>query len=156
MVPQSSSIKAVVDINVFVSGTSISPQNYPAQVIDMWQNGYFNLVISEPILNKIAEVYKYSKVQEITKMFDSKEINKFIDDIRKNSELITNLPKVNISPDPEDNSLFSCAIGGKADYIVSGDKKHVLLIKNYKGIGIVSPKEFVEEVIVANLTDGIQ
>jgi len=150
MVQPHNLITAVIDINVFISGTSVSSQAYPGQIINLWQNNYFKLAISEPILTRMSEVYKYPKVKQLTKIFDDTEIDELIYYIRKTATIITTLPRINISPDPEDNSLFSCAIGANADYIVSGDKKHVLSIQNYKGIQILSPKDFVDEIKILN------
>jgi predicted nucleic acid-binding protein len=47
-----------------------------------------------------------------------------------------------IRDDPEDNRVLECAVGGNANFIVSGDK-HLLAIKEYLGIVILSPAEFL-------------
>lgn len=44
--------------------------------------------------------------------------------------------------DPEDRMILACAVGGKADLIVSGDKDLVVL-KAYQGISIVTPSAFL-------------
>lgn len=48
-----------------------------------------------------------------------------------------------IKDDPSDNKFLEAAIAGNADYIVSGDK-HVLKLKKFKDILIVTPAEFLE------------
>lgn len=48
-----------------------------------------------------------------------------------------------VKADPKDNKIIECAVVGKADYVVSGDK-HLLDIKEYDKIKIISPKEFLE------------
>jgi len=144
---------AVIDINVFVSGTTITnPESFPKQTIDSWKNEDFQLATSEPILQKLSLVYRYPKVRKITGFTDNSEIDNFIDDIRKNSTIVPGTTPINISPDPEDNNLFSCAIEAKAKYIVSGDRKHVLPIISYQGIKILTPKDFVEEILIIKLT----
>ena len=135
----------VIDINVFVSGTIVSKGN-SSKIMNAWREGYFELAISEPILEKMNSVYKYPRIQKYTKVKSNGEINEFINDIRESAIIISNLPEINISPDPEDNLIISCAIGANANYIVSGDKKHVLPIKNIQGIKILSPTEFIEEL----------
>lgn len=50
-----------------------------------------------------------------------------------------------ITDDPKDNMILECAVGGKADYIVSGDR-HLLSLKEYKGIKILTAREFIELV----------
>jgi len=41
----------------------------------------------------------------------------------------------------DDVKIITCAVAGKADYIVTGDKD-LLVLKEYKGIRIVTPKTF--------------
>lgn len=42
--------------------------------------------------------------------------------------------------------ILECALAAEADYIVSGDKKHVLLLRAFEGIPIVSPAEFLRRL----------
>jgi predicted nucleic acid-binding protein len=54
-------------------------------------------------------------------------------------------PKTRLSivkEDHDDNKIIECAVTGKADYIITKDK-HLLKIKNYKGIKIITPREFL-------------
>ena len=48
--------------------------------------------------------------------------------------------------DPADAKILACGVAGKADVIVTGDKKHLLPLKKYRGIPIVSPAEFLEQI----------
>jgi len=52
-----------------------------------------------------------------------------------------------IKGDRSDNAILECAIAGNADYIVSGDKKHVLPLKKFRNIYIVSPADFLKKVL---------
>jgi hypothetical protein len=42
-----------------------------------------------------------------------------------------------------DNHILACAISGKANLIVSGDRRHLLPLKDYEGIHIVRPVDFL-------------
>ena len=44
--------------------------------------------------------------------------------------------------DPDDNRILECAVEGKADLIVSGDRA-LLRLKSYDGIPIVRPVDFL-------------
>jgi predicted nucleic acid-binding protein len=48
-----------------------------------------------------------------------------------------------IKNDPPDNQVLACAAEGQANIIVSGDKHHLLPLKEYKGIPIVRPGDFL-------------
>lgn len=44
--------------------------------------------------------------------------------------------------DPADEMVLECAQAAEADYIVTGDKKHLLPLRVFRGIRIVSPADF--------------
>lgn len=50
-----------------------------------------------------------------------------------------------ITTDPDDNKIIECAIVGKATHIVTGDKRHLLPLKNYRGIRIVTAADFLRQ-----------
>jgi len=50
-----------------------------------------------------------------------------------------------VKDDPQDNKFLECALEAKADLIVSGDK-HLLKLKEYEGIPIVSSADFLKLV----------
>ncbi len=45
-----------------------------------------------------------------------------------------------------DNRILECAIEGKADYIISGDKHHILPLKKFQKIRILSPSQFLKSI----------
>ena len=51
--------------------------------------------------------------------------------------------KLDVCVDEKDNMLLECAVEGKADYLISGDD-HLLRLKNFRNVKIVSVKEFLE------------
>jgi putative PIN family toxin of toxin-antitoxin system len=53
------------------------------------------------------------------------------------------LPKV--CRDPDDDHILAAAVNAGCAYLVTGDKD-LLALKNYKSLGIVTPREFAELV----------
>ena len=49
-----------------------------------------------------------------------------------------------ITTDPEDNKIIECALVGGATHIVTGDKRHLLPLRNYQDIDIVTAADFLE------------
>ena len=45
-----------------------------------------------------------------------------------------------------DNRILECALAGKADYIVSGDKKHLLPLSEFEGIKIITASQLLKVV----------
>ncbi len=47
------------------------------------------------------------------------------------------------TPDPDDEMILECALAAEASYIVSGDKKHLLALREFQEIPIVNPADFL-------------
>lgn len=128
-------MRAVLDTNVFVSGIFWSG-NFCSQIIAKWINKNFELISSMEILDEFARTLKDFKIQMSTNM-----IEEWRNLIIENSILVEPKVKINvIKEDADDNKFLEAGITGKADFIISQDK-HLLKIKEYRGIKIVSPEE---------------
>ncbi len=134
-------MKVVLDANVFVSAL-INSQGTPSQIINLWRAEVFELLVSEPILVEIGRVLRYPKIVQLHKLTEQK-LQEFFALLREESILITPTQNLQISIDEEDNHYIECAIAGMADYLVTGDKQHLLPIGEYQGIRIVSPATFL-------------
>lgn len=58
---------------------------------------------------------------------------------------MVSIPKVldAVPDDPDDNMVLECAIEGRAQYIITGDK-HLLVLKKFRHIQIVSANDFLK------------
>lgn len=137
--------RAVIDTNVFVSG--IIGSSYPTQITQAWRKGKFILVISIPIIEEISEVLRRPEIKKFIRLTPGK-IKAIIKALKTRAYIAPTEIKVDvIEADPADNKFLACALEGFADYIITGDKKHLLPLKNFYGIKIISPKEFVTKVL---------
>lgn len=48
--------------------------------------------------------------------------------------------------DPGDEMILECALAAEADFLVSGDKKHLLNLREFKGIKIISCAELMARI----------
>jgi predicted nucleic acid-binding protein len=55
----------------------------------------------------------------------------------------------NLCADPKDDMVLECALASQATQVVSSDKKHLLSLKQFRGISIVSPAELIRMVEAA-------
>ena len=134
-------MKVVLDTNVIVS-RFISPTGVPAQLIDRWSRGGFDIVVSEPVLIEYQQALTYdhvSKLHGYTKL----EIANWLREVRKASITVVAIESLKvINADPKDDKFLECAVAGGADYIISGDK-HLLNLGEYEGNRILSPADFL-------------
>ena len=56
-------IKVVIDTNIWVSAL-INPFGYPARIRKAFEKGIFQVVVSEPILEELADVLNRPRIRE--------------------------------------------------------------------------------------------
>ncbi|MDI6735097.1 MAG: putative toxin-antitoxin system toxin component, PIN family [bacterium] len=128
-------IKAVIDTNIFVSGT-ISKKGKSALLIDCWKDGKFNLVISKVIIDEIIEVLNRPEIK-VRCNYTKREIDELIELIWTLGIVTPGLYEVKKSKDPKDDMFLACALEGKTDYLITGDT-HLINLKYYHGVQIVN------------------
>ena len=130
-------IRVVVDTNIFIS--SFFGGN-PRKIIDLWKTGQIILCLSRPIIDEYVDVLgrmglkNESELEELLSLF-----------ARGFHVLFTaNTPDLNIvEKDPDDDKFIECAVELNSKFIISGDQA-LREIKNYMGIKIFSPKQFLD------------
>ena len=131
-------IKVVLDTNVFIS--ALFWKGAPYQIFKRILEGAILNFVSPQILAEIKE-----RLLDKFKLPPEK-VKEFLEIIVFNSQLVYPKKKLNIvKKDPKDNKILECALEAKASFVISGDK-HLLEIKEYKGIKIVTPREFISRI----------
>lgn len=131
-------MKAVVDTNVFIS-SFLNPKGTPRKVISLWKTGEIIICLSAEILEEYIEVLirmglkDEPETGELLELF-RKRINIDFVAIDRDIKLIAS--------DPDDDKFIECAVNAGAKVIITGDR-HLKDLKQYKGIDILSPAEFI-------------
>lgn len=137
-------LKAVIDINLFVSGM-ISKKGNPAKLLQLWQDRAFLVVISEQMVEELGRVLRYPHLRNKYNLKDE-EIELAVGTIKKFAIVLPDVIKLNvIKTDPDDNKVLACALAVQADYIVSGDS-HLLDLGVFENIPIVTVKYFIDHI----------
>jgi putative PIN family toxin of toxin-antitoxin system len=112
-------LKAVIDTNIWVSAL-INPFGHPARLRKHFENEDFTAVVSEAILEEIADVLSRPKIKDKYGIIeeDVKELLTLIDE-RAEHVLISG--DINICRDKDDNLIIETAIKGSAQFIVTRD-----------------------------------
>ena len=135
--------RVVVDTNVLISGL-LGIKNSPSgKILKAMRNQKFILINSPLILKEIGEVINRKRIVKITKM-SVEERKSFLEELIERGEVSAGnqLSKL-IGRDVKDDKILACAYEAKADYIVTGDED-LLVLKEYEGTMITTPKEFIE------------
>ena len=105
----------------------------------MWLEDRFVLLVSPFQLNELDRVLGYVRNRD---RCDRSQIDLFLENLPVRAELVyASSARQALSPDPDDTPILAAAIAGRADLIVSGDKKHMLSLGQVEGIPIVTPAE---------------
>lgn len=130
-------MRVVADTNVLVS--AIFWEGNESKIVELVEEGELELITSVQILDELKKVLSYDKFE----LKDGK-VNEHVEYYLFLAELVSPDEDVDaIRDDPSDNKFLECAMEGKADYIVSGDR-HLLDLEEYTGIEIVSARELLK------------
>lgn len=129
--------KVVFDTNIFISAIIFGGN--PRQCLELAREGGIRLVVTKLILLELS-----SKLRD--KFFWSeREIKYVLEGLAVFAEVIDHKQRVNIIKEEKmDNEILACAKEARANFIVSGDKKHLLSLHSFEGIPIISAKEFLD------------
>lgn len=139
--PMGKKHRIVLDTNVLISASFRKLSPVPNRIYQALKSQQFILVTSPKILEEIEDVISREKIVQRTGM-TTKEQKEFIEKLTELGLVIPGETNIQvIKDDPDDDKFLIAALEGSAEYIVSGDK-HLLNLKDYQGIKILSPKEF--------------
>ena len=129
----------VLDTNIVISA-AISTEGSPAKIFELFLKCKIKNYTTKEIIEEVEEVIERP---DIRKCIDDEYKDFIVDNFKKNSILITpEFSEKAVKDDPKDDKFINCALSANAD-IISGDR-HLLKLKKYKDIKIMTAKEFLE------------
>ena len=135
-------MKIVLDANIFVSAFLYGGN--PNDVVETVSKGWDTLFITDEILAEADSVFRKRKFH-----LTEEEIQYHIRRIKEIGTKIKVTDSERVTDggcrDKTDNKYLECAVAAKADYVISGDI-HLRELKEYRGIKIVNPAEYLEIV----------
>ena len=100
-----------------------------------------DLVISPDLTREFGEVTKREKIN-----LSNADIDSFEESLVQIATFVVPKAKVHVNTeDEDDNRVLECAVEGKADFIVSGDK-HLLRLREYAGIRILRASQVLQMI----------
>jgi putative PIN family toxin of toxin-antitoxin system len=132
----------VFDTNVVASASFW--RGAPSDCLAAWAQGRCEAVVSPALLAEYHET-----IEELRLDYPRREPVEWVDALTESAELIFPTERATgATPDPGDEMVLECALAAAADYIVSGDKKHLLALREFRGIQIVSPSDFLRRLAI--------
>jgi len=134
-------IKATIDTNVLISALLIKKGN-PRKIFNSFRKKKYELAISPLIFAEFLKTLEKPKIKKFIKPEETKELIKYLEIY---AQFFEPEEKITACRDPKDNIILECAVAGKVDFIVTGDKD-LLKLQQFRNIKIVSPKTFLRKI----------
>jgi hypothetical protein len=133
-------VRAVVDVNVLISGT-LSARGPSAEILRSCRDGAFEMVVSELLIAELTRALAYPKLR---KRIPAEKAVAFISWVRDHGTLVEDPPDPAQlrSPDPDDDYLLALAISRRS-FVVTGDR-HLLGLRD--DLPILTPAEFLAKL----------
>jgi uncharacterized protein len=128
-------VGVTADSNIYISALNFG--GAPDKLLDMARAGEIELHISEDILSEIMRVLhdKFRWSDEALALAKDR-LADFTKTIQPGQAVQI------VTADPTDNKILDCALAGKSDYLVTGDK-HLLDLGQVGDVKIVKPADFL-------------
>jgi putative PIN family toxin of toxin-antitoxin system len=130
-------LRVVFDNNVLISAALLG--GVPRRAFDkLLDDG--TVLISVPVLLELAEVLNREKFD---KYVTHDQRMRFMVGFLKVAEMIETGETINVCRDPKDDKLLELAVGGNADFLITGDKD-LLVLNPFRAVKIITPREFLD------------
>jgi putative PIN family toxin of toxin-antitoxin system len=141
-------MRVVLDTGILIAAliTSGTP---PDAIYRAWRKKRFELFTSEWQLEEFRRVSRYPKLRTYLKSADAGNL---VNGLRREATVLSQLPTVDLSPDPDDNPVLATALAARADILVTGDRRDLLALERVGSTRILSARQFVDELQIS--TDG--
>ena len=128
-------ITACLDSNIYISAVAFGGK--PLKIVERALNREFFLVTSPHILQEVRR-------NLLGKLgLEKLRVDQFLADITEISSVFVPSGKVRFIKHDGDNLVLELALTGGCDVLVTGDKKHLLPLKDFQGVVIEPPSAFL-------------
>jgi len=128
--------RVVLDTNVVVSA-HLSSRGFERYVFDLALSRKLEPIVSAAILAEYEAVLRRPKFS-ISSAYISRSMRK----LRSVARIVDPQRNLSVTRDPSDNRFFECAEASRADYLVTGNKRH--FPSSWRQTLIVNARELIE------------
>ncbi len=134
---------AFFDTNILVSAI-VNPSGKPGVALSMAARGEFDLFISEGVFEELADVLK--RPFFLRRIGDPLLLARYLDLVVASFPFAPVGAPAPVEIDPEDEHVVSSALACGADFLVTGDERHLLPIGRIGKLEIVNATRFLDMI----------
>jgi len=137
-------VKVVFDTNVVASASFW--RGTPFDCLAAWAEGRCGAAVSPALLAEYHET-----TEELRAQYPDRSFAPWAKALAESAALVFPTESArDATLDPDDAMVLECALAAGAGYLVSGDKRHLLRLKAFRGIPIVNPADFLRRLAASN------
>jgi uncharacterized protein len=131
-------LRLVIDTNVLISA-ALKPDGLQRTTFLLAITKPGRLYVSTPILEEYADVL--SRPELSIRRGSRLQLLQLL---KNHGHLVVPSCKIKVTSDPDDNIFIECADAARADFLITGNRRHFPVF--WKNTKIVTPREFVSLV----------
>ena len=133
----------VFDTNVVVSASFW--RGKPFDCLVAWAQGRCAAAVSPALLAEYQET-----MEELRLEYPGRKSVRWVEALTESADLVFPAERATgATLDPGDQMVLECALAAEAECIVSGDKKHLLPLREFRGVRIMNPSDFLRRLAAA-------
>jgi hypothetical protein len=133
-------LKVVFDTNVIISA-ALFEKSLPALLLSLGLEDKIRFFASPALLDEYEAVLKRPRFK-----LNQKQIAELMGKINRKASIVTPTKRLKIvKVDEPDNRILESAMKAKADFIITGNKRH-FPFEEFEGSRIVTPREFINSI----------
>jgi uncharacterized protein len=136
--------RLVIDTNIVISGL-LSIATPPAQILDAVRSKKVVMLLSDEVLAEYLRVLDYPHIRKYKKV-NNETIRDLTSLFVEETVRVEILSPIQKCTDPDDDKFLSLAIEGNADYLITGDKGDLLMLKKIQHIPIITARQAIEKL----------
>ena len=130
-------MKAVFDTNIVASASFW--RGKPFDCLTAWALGKCGVVVSPQLLSEYFET-----VEELSRRYPQKTRVQWLEALTQSAELVFPMESARgVVKDRDDEMVLECAAAAGVDFLVTGDKLHLLPVGEWRGVKIVTAADFL-------------
>jgi hypothetical protein len=127
-----------LDTNLLVSAL-LRRNSVPGLVLAAWHQNRYDLLTHPIQLEELRDVTRRGHIKDLIR---PSQVGRLVNQIQRKAEVLHRVPRVQRSPDPADDFLLALCEAGRADYLVTGDRRDLLALAAHGSTVIVTARWF--------------
>src|SRR5437868_9911378 len=121
-------MKVVFDTNIVASASFW--RGKPFDCLSAWAQGVISVFVSPQLLSEY-----FDTIEELSARYPERPRENWVEALTASADLVFPSDRARGETlDPFDEMVLECALAVDADCIVSGDKKHLLALREFRGV----------------------